>query len=378
MGRMNAKIHRKKPIMMQFHKIKHIVTAASALAFSLGAIVAEDAKTPEWPAVKDAVFAQRDVNVVSTVVAFDTKGRSLMAYNCNMRGRAMPGRFFELICAGGSFHAMDAGAWVGAKVAESGEFTIELTMTPAVAEPESSGVVFAFGNDDGEDFVLRQDKTGLSLTLGKAKLIALFAPGAGKPVHVLISCGKEKWAAYRDGKPAGTGDMPSGLAKWAARELTMGASWPRKDPWRGRMEAIAVFSRALTAEEAATQFTASAALRAGREPATTVRFKGTLVRQAKTSSLEEIRPYDRSLSFAEYKVDEVLEGKWDQPTIVVAHWMIMDAVRLPIADRKPGVKVELSVQPMEQHPQLESNRRDDIEDLDLEAELFYCESETAP
>ncbi len=362
--------------MMQSHKNKHLVTAISVLAFGLGTLSAEDAKAPEWPAVKDAVFAQRDANVVSSVVAFDSKGRSLMAYNCDMRGRALPGRFFELTCAGGSFHAMDAGSWIGAKVAESGEFTIEVTLTPAAAKPESPGVALAFGNDDGEDFALRQDKAGLSLTLGKAKPISLFAPEAGKPVHVLIACGKQKWTAYRDGKPAGTGDMPSGLAKWAARELTMGASWSGKDPWHGRMEAIAVFPRALTAEEAATQFKASTALRAGREPATTIRFKGTLVRQARTSTLEEIRPYDRSLSFAEYKVDEVLEGKWDQPTIVVAHWMIMDAVRLPIADRKPGVKVELSVQPMEQHPQLESNRRDDIEDLDLDAVLFYCESES--
>lgn len=364
--------------MKQFYQSKQVVSAISALAFGLGAAAAEDVKAPEWPAVKGAVFAQRDANNVSSVVAFDSKGRSLMAFNSEMRGRALPGRFYELVCAGGSFYAMEAGAWVGAKVAESGEFTIEVNITPAAAEPEASGVVFAFGNDEGEDFSLRQEKAGLSLTLGKAKPIALFAPGAGKPVHVLIACGKEKWAAYRDGKPAGTGDMPADLAKWAARELTMGASWSRKEPWLGRMEAIAVYPRALTAEEAATQAAASAARQAGREPATTVRFKGTLVNQAKTSSLEEIQPYTRSLSFAQYKVDEVLEGKWEEPTIVVAHWMIMDAVRLPLADRSLGTKVELSVQPLEQHTQLESSRRDDIEGLDLDVAQFYCESETVP
>lgn len=360
------------------YRNKHVFTAMTTLAFGLGSAMAEDAKAPEWPVVQDAVFAQRDANNVNPVVAFDSKGRSLMAFNSEMRGRALPGRFYELICAGGSFHAVDAGAWVGAKVAESGEFTIEVNITPAIAEPATPGVVFAFGNDEGEDFALRQDKAGLSLTLGKAKPIALFAPGAGKPVHVLIACGKEKWTAYRDGKPAGTGDMPTGLAKWTARELVMGGAWSGKEPWLGRMEAIAVYPRALIAEEAATQATASTARQAGRKPATTVRFKGTLVRQAKTSKLEEIRPYTRSLSLAEYNVDEVLKGKWDKPTIAVAHWMIMDAVRLPIADRKTGVKVELTVQPMEQHPQLESNRRDEIEDLDLDAVQFYCESETTP
>lgn len=364
--------------MIPSYRTKHIVTAMSALAFGLGTALAEDSKAPEWPAVQGAVFAQRDANNVTPVVAFDSKGRSLMAFNSAMRGRALPGRFYELICAGGSFHAMEAGTWVGAKVAESGEFTIEVNITPAVAEPEFSGVVFAFGNDDGEDFCLRQDKAGLSLTLGKTKPIALFAPVAGKPVHVLISCGKEKWAAYRDGKPAGTGDMPAALAKWAARELVMGGAWSGKESWFGRMEAIAVYPRALTAEEAATQATASAARQADRKPAPTVRFKGTLVRQAKTSSLTEIQPYTRSLSIAEYKVDELLEGKWEQPTLVVAHWMIMDAVRLPIADRALGTKVQLSVQPMDQHPQLESNRRDEIEELDLDVVQYYCEDETAP
>jgi hypothetical protein len=74
-------------------------------------------------------------------------------------------------------------------------------------------------------------------------------------------------------------------------------------------------------------------------------------------------------------VDQVLAGQWTQPTILVYHWMIMDNERLPIADRQPGAQVELSVEPLEQHPQLESNRRDDLADSDIDVELFYCESE---
>jgi len=352
-----------------------ILTAVTTLALSLAMASAEEAKSLEWPAAEGAAFAQRDANNLSPVVAFDTKGRSLMAFNVAMRGRAIPGRFHELICDGGSFHALDAGAWVGAKVAESGEFTLEVTITPAVAEPEAPGVIFAFGNEDGQDFALFQEKDGLSLTLGEAASIALFVPDAGVPVHVLIACGAETWTAYRNGEQAATGDMPEDLPKWSTRELVMGANWACEHPWHGRMEAIAVFPRVLTAEEAAAQAEASAARRAEREPATTVHFKGTLVRQAETSKLEEIRPYTRSLTFAEYKVDEVLDGEWDQPTILVAHWMIMDAERLPIADREPGVAVELSVELMDQHPQLDSMRRDDLPDADLDAVPFYAESD---
>jgi len=378
MSRMSDVDHRKKnPIMRQSHKNKQALAALAALALSLMAAPAEE-ETLEWPAAEDAVFAQRDANNLSPVVAFDTRGRSLMAFSAAMRGRAIPGRFHELICDGGSFHALDAGAWVGAQVAESGEFTLEVTMTPAVADPEAPGVIFAFGNDDGQDFALRQEKDGLSLALGEAGPIGLFAPEAGAAVHVLIACGSETWTAYRDGEQAATGDMPADLPTWEPRELVMGANWAGEHPWRGRLEMIAVFPRVLTAEEAATQARASAAMRADREPATTVHFKGTLARQAETSKLEEIRPYTRSLSFAEYKVDEVLEGEWEEPTIMVAHWMIMDAERLPIADREPGTEVELRVELMEQHSQLESSRRDELQDADLDAVPFYAEFDSAP
>ena len=77
-------------------------------------------------------------------------------------------------------------------------------------------------------------------------------------------------------------------------------------------------------------------------------------------------------------MDKVLSGEWKEKSIIVLHWMILDAKRLPIADRKPGTEVELSVEPLAQNPQLESNRRDELTDMDLDAELFYCESETAP
>lgn len=56
----------------------------------------------------------------------------------------------------------------------------------------------------------------------------------------------------------------------------------------------------------------------------------------------------------------------------------MDGKRLPIADRKLGAAVELSVERLEEHPQLECCRRDEITEGDIGADLFYCESETDP
>ena len=102
------------------------------------------------------------------------------------------------------------------------------------------------------------------------------------------------------------------------------------------------------------------------------------MRQARTSELKDIFPYTRSLTMAEYRVDKVLGGEWKQPTILVLHWGILDSVRLPLAERKPGEKVELSVEPLEGHPELEPNRRDELPDVNLDASVFYCESEAKP
>lgn len=259
------------------------------------------------------------------------------------------------------------------QVAKSGIFTIEATLTPAEAQPKAPGVVLAYGDDKAEDVALIQDKTGLSLRLGGKQIIELFAPEAGKAVHLLVACDKEKWAAYRDGKPVRSGSLPAGLPAWETRELVIGANWANTDQWRGRVEGIAVFPRALTTEEAAGEAAAIKDLQAKRKPAATVRFQGTLVRQAKTAALNQIGAYTRSMTAAEYKVEKVLAGEWKQPTITVLHWMIMDYKRLPIADRKPGTAVELTVESYGDQPQLESCRRDD-EGFEPD---FYCESETA-
>ena len=343
-------------------------TAWMAAAWLISAAVAT---AGDWPVVPGAVLAVRTTKTTDPVIAFDAKGRELFGFSFAARGRALPGSAFEMVCDGGSFLARDAGKWIGTKLATAPDFAVEATIVPSLGRPEAPATVLSYG----ESFALRQQGAGLSMTFGGGDAVELFPVEAGKPVHVLISCGGKEWTAYRDGKKAAAGTMPATRASWAQADLVMGSQADGSQPWRGRMEAVAIFPVALTAENAASQAEAAAELRAGRPNVTPLRFSGTLVRQASTSSLEDIRPYSRSLTAAEYKVDAVLSGDWKEPTITVLHWMIMDGKRLPLADRKPGTAVELSVRPLAQQPQLEGSRRDELPDTDLDAELFYCETE---
>lgn len=328
-----------------------------------------------WPKAQGAVFAMRNTHFSTPKVTLDAKGRELMAFECAPRGHAHVGRFYELVCDGGSFLMKDVGPWIGSQISNSGSFTLEALIKPSEASPKTRGVVLTYCDDKGEDVAIIQSQAGVLLRWGKCDPVLLFSPNDSTPVHVLVSCNKAKWTAYCDGLPVRSGLSPSDARPWSARNLVIGTTWSGEDSWRGRIEDIAIFSRALTDEEAKSEAISSLVFQANRKPAKAVRFIGTLLRQAKTSNVDEIRPYTRSLTAAIYKIEKVLEGEWKEPTITVFHWMILDGKRLPIADRKAGTAVELRVENLSAHPQLESCRRDEIEG-DVSAELFYRETDT--
>jgi hypothetical protein len=238
---------------------------------------------PEWPAVAGAVFSLRDTNIGAPRVAFDDRGRDLMAFSFVERGRAIYGRNHELVCDGGSFIAQDAGAWIAKQVAEAGAFTIEAVVTPTEVTPTTKGVLMTFADDRGEDFAILQDKNWLFLRLKDTPPIGLFAVEAGKTVHMMVAFQDGKGVIYRNGRAVRTGPLPATAAAWTPRELVLGAAGSGAEPWRGRLDCIAVYPRALAAEDAARQASAVQGVYAKRTPPTTIRFKGTLQRQAPTS-----------------------------------------------------------------------------------------------
>lgn len=326
-----------------------------------------------WPAVDGAVFALRDGDLTKPVIAFDAKGRRLLAFDCAPTGWALVGRFHDFVCDGGWFHARQAGDWVGSRVRAANAFSLELSLTPARAVTEGSRVVAAFADEDGEDAAVLQRDDGIVLRVRGGQLAPLFPVETGKTVHVVVTAAGDRWRAYRNGDPVADGPLPADAAAWEAREVVFGAGWGGVEAWHGRLETIALFPRALTAEEVEVESAAATGLRTDRPAASPIRFRGTLVRQAETTDVEAMRPYTRSLTAAEYTVDEVLDGAFHEPTITVLHWMVLDGQRLPIADRRPGTKVVLVVEPLAQHPQLESCRRDELIGGDLTADVFYCE-----
>ena len=368
--------------MRHFHRTAPIfakgLAAALALGFGLCSTVLAGEAPADWAPAAGAVFAARDAHFASPFAALKEDGKKESLLFISERGRAIFGRDHEWLCDGGSFVTRSGCAWLASQVDKAGMFSLELTLAPRTKANQGRTVAWSFGGEAGDAVALEQEGAQWRLRLKTAKEpLSLFTRETVAPFHLVVCAGNGAWRAYVDGKPAGQGTLGGSAAGWGAGNVVLGASSSGAQSWRGRIEGVAVYPRMLGAEEAAAQAAAMQARRATRLPATVVRFRGTLVRQAETSALEAIRPYTRSLTMAEYKVEQVLAGEWKQPTILVLHWAILDSVRLPLAGCQPGAKVTFSVEPLEQHPELEPNRRDELPDVDPAAAVFYCESEVA-
>ena len=85
---------------------------------------------------------------------------------------------------------------------------------------------------------------------------------------------------------------------------------------------------------------------------------------------KSILPYRRAMLVNEYEVVRVLEGSYDGPKILVAHWVIRDGQVLATAAREPGSLHRLTLEAYDAHPELEGERL--IMDSDaFELRLYY-------
>jgi hypothetical protein len=83
-----------------------------------------------------------------------------------------------------------------------------------------------------------------------------------------------------------------------------------------------------------------------------------------------IEPYRRALVAHRYRVVRVLEGRYDRPELLVAHWAIVDRRLLPTAQREVGRLYRMRLDPYEAHPELEAERLI-MESDALNLPLFY-------
>lgn len=70
----------------------------------------------------------------------------------------------------------------------------------------------------------------------------------------------------------------------------------------------------------------------------------------------DIAPYRGGLLVLEYEVLDVIEGRYDESTLLAAHWVIRDATTLDTASRPADTRIRLTLDPYASHPELEGER----------------------
>jgi len=188
-----------------------------------------------------------------------------------------------------------------------------------------------------------------------------------RPQHVLLQLTGKHFAAFREAQPWAELDLESGLVRAGKpAELVIGADHQGAHDWRGMIEGIAIYRRALTESEAESATRVALARVADRKPVRRFRVKAKLKGTSAPPTLEQIAPYREALVLNEYVV---LQGALEGKTVRVAHWAILDGTDQDVLARV-GKKRKLVLERWRDNPQVESTFLSDTLEPSLEVPLF--------
>lgn len=289
----------------------------------------------------------------------------------------------------GSLLAQEAGANLVTGCKKSGALSIEVTLHVAQANLRGGpACILALAPDkdpklEAADFVLAQQGQKLVFGLKTAgdKAAKTKRPPrwitladklpTDKPVHVLVSYVPGKLTATLDGKPVAipaAAQLAGALDNWTPGELILGGDGTGKGGWPGTLEGLAVYTRALSAAEAAANRAEYAKLLAARKPVPKLTVQALLLARADIPRPKDLGTYRSALVFYEYQLEKSLSGPAAPKRFRVAHWAILDRKLLGLDKREAGKSFKLVLEPFDANPQLRTIPRRDaplLEDFDI-------------
>lgn len=318
---------------------------------------------PLWPTRRDGlVFLFRTANAPNLVQ--DAEMAAATAVQLEPRGRARLDYRFSLLPSGGFFAASESDA---ARVFSGGKATYELTLE-AIVEPFRTlrgkrGVILASGPLRRLNFSLEQRGSKLVFLARTRRSkddpsseMELFPVAPGEPHHVVVTYAPGQLRAFLNGEEVlSSSRLEKGFHHWRPAPLTVGAAADGSAPWPGRAEGLAIYNRALEAEEVEENFRRYREILASRQPIDTWRVSARQQRCSEVPTLAEIQPYREALTVCSYVVEEILEGSGLDSQIRVALWSVMDGERFDLSPGLDGDRSqELVLTRFSDNPQLES------------------------
>lgn len=328
--------------------------------------------TAQWPGTEQGlVFLWENSMAMNEIPLPGSDRRD--ACRITARGHAHYGRHFDMILAGGAFAAETGHDRVLAACRASNELTLETVLTPLALEQEGPARIITFSTDTGRrNFTLGQQGEELVLRLrtprtgpnGTNPETILCRVEAKRTYHLLVSYRPGRLQGFLDGQPLDLRQAVRGdFSNWSAQRIVFGDEDSGGRDWSGRLEGVAMYNRAVDRQEAAAHFQLYAAKLAGRKPVPAFRVRGRLTETVPTPAADAMGEYRRALALYTYAVAQ-LPGTGEQGELVVAHWVVMDAERLPVT-RRIGATYDLHLERWEDHPQLDSELRADTDRIEL-------------
>jgi len=241
------------------------------------------------------------------------------------------------------------------------QITIAVTITP------STTPVTAVIMKIGDNLVLRRagyqlivdvpgDKVGTKITK------VLGTTTTAEPEQVLISWDAVHLSCFVNGTAVAI--VPTSthsFTHWTGSGITLGVSDLGLKAAQGTLEGVAIFSRALTAEETAKNVAAYAVKLKARQPVRAdskqILIHAKLVAMTVTPTPEKVLPYKHALITHEYQVLDIVSGKKTDVEpgkhIRVARWGILAGKQTSLAELKIDDDCELTLELFSDHPELE-------------------------
>ena len=337
--------------------------------------------SPPWPpAIPNLLWAFRDTRRPVRLPA--AKDRPETTCRLRHKGRTRPGRFFELRLSRGSaeISPLDPGLVAHWNARQTLSISMLLTITPT--KSKRPGVLLAIEPPASSN----QPTPGNSLTLalnplatGSGFSLSLATSPDGKsavelvglkpdtPTHLVLTLDRQGVRLRVDRKPTRRIDVPLGQLQLApGSRLRWGNNASGIRGCDARISHITLSAAAL--DDAGSQPLLDAITLAlkSRRPGKRAVIRARCVETSPVPTPAQIAPYRRALVYHHYRIDRVESGRLTHREILVGHWAILDGKFQPGRRRAIGRSVRLVVEPLEDHPQLDSERQVmEVERIDL-------------
>jgi len=330
----------------------------------------------EWPPTRtNLVFSWLDGKNKSSSV--DAVGTHLAHH-----GTAFFNEQGALKLQGGWFDMTGPITDIGETCRKSDAFTFEFIATPQALDGGSNhGIVLSlFGPDgplcevsqrDEELFIRLTTSTGVSREGDLGRLLP------GVPNHVLVWLDDGELRATVNGVESRSRKKLIGhLREWQPTTLRFGASYEGAAPWKGLIDRVLFYSEPLSQLQIRRHCDAATSSIARRTPVNQWNVKLRLVEATPVPSLKEILPYREAL--VRHLYEEVVP--FDKPStaarrIIVTQWAWMDGQAMPAQKLKVGDVVNLLLEGLESHGELDSLLVKDSLDAGFDIDRAYDASD---